>query len=73
MAIDYEPLELKLARIRAGIKQKELAAEIGIRADRLCFIESGRRKAHPAEVKIILAILKRHGVELPAFVQEAEQ
>lgn len=36
-------LDLKLARIRAGIRQYELAVRLGIAAARLSEIEAGRR------------------------------
>jgi transcriptional regulator with XRE-family HTH domain len=40
-------LELKLKRIKAGLKQYEVAAQVGISANRLCEIELGRRKGPP--------------------------
>lgn len=40
-------LELKLRRIKTGLKQYEVAARVGISASRLCEIELGRRKVSP--------------------------
>jgi transcriptional regulator with XRE-family HTH domain len=51
-------LELKIARLRAGIKQYELASEVKITPSHLSEIESGRREA-PFELlqKISAAML----------------
>jgi transcriptional regulator with XRE-family HTH domain len=38
---------LKVARLKAGIKQFELAAQLGISPVELCEIETGRRKVTP--------------------------
>jgi transcriptional regulator with XRE-family HTH domain len=38
-------LELKIARLRAGIKQYELASKVNITPSHLSEIESGRREA----------------------------
>ena len=43
----HEGLELKIARLRAGIKQYELAARVGIGATQLSEIEQGRRPITP--------------------------
>ncbi len=40
-------LELKIARLRAGLKQYELAARVGIPPTQLCEIEMGRRELPP--------------------------
>jgi transcriptional regulator with XRE-family HTH domain len=46
---DNKGLELKIARLRAGLKQYELAAKVGIAPTQLCEIETGRREV-PAEL-----------------------
>lgn len=40
-------LELKIARLRSGLKQYELAAKVGIAPTQLCEIETGRRELPP--------------------------
>ena len=37
--------DLKIMRIRAGLRQYEVAAKVDLTAPRLCEIEAGRRKA----------------------------
>ena len=46
-------LDFKLARVRAGVKQYEMAAALGICQTRLSAIENGRSKLTP-EVEIRL-------------------
>jgi DNA-binding transcriptional regulator YiaG len=53
-------LDLKLFRIKKGIKQKELAKQAGISASTLCLIESGRINPRPEE-------LDRLKMALPGF------
>ncbi len=40
-------LELKIARLRAGLKQYEMAARLGISSTQLCEIEMGRKAPSP--------------------------
>ena len=40
-------LELKIARLKSGIKQYELASKLNITPSQLSEIESGRREASP--------------------------
>lgn len=51
-------IELKIARIRMGLKQYELAAKIGIAQTQLCEIEAGRRKPSPELLERILQVVK---------------
>jgi len=51
-------LEIKIARIRAGIKQYELAASLGISQNQLSLIELGRRQPSPELPERILSILE---------------
>lgn len=51
-------LELKIARIRAGLKQYELAAKVGIASTQLCEIETGRREVSPGLLERILGVIK---------------
>lgn len=46
-----EGMRIKIARIRKGLKQKELARLAGIHQVRLCRIETGRGKPRPDEIK----------------------
>ena len=57
MAINVNGIELKIMRLRAGIRQYELAARIGIPANRLSEIELGRRMPSIELVTRIVDIL----------------
>jgi len=50
-------LELKVARLRAGLKQYELAAKVGIAPTQLCEIETGRRELPPELLNRILRVI----------------
>jgi len=50
-------LELKIARLRAGLKQYELAAKVGIAPTQLCEIETGRRELGPELLERILRVI----------------
>jgi len=52
-----EGLELKIARLRAGLKQYELAAKVGIAPTQLCEIETGRRELPPELLNRILRVI----------------
>lgn len=55
-------IEIKVARIKAGLKQYELASRVGISAPRLSEIESGRRTADPAlRTKILVGLSETPG------------
>lgn len=51
-------LELKIARIRVGLRQYEVAAKVGITATKLCEIEAGRSKASDELFMRILQVIK---------------
>jgi transcriptional regulator with XRE-family HTH domain len=51
-------MEIKIARLRSGYRQYDLAARLGIPPSRLSEIETGRRKVSPEIVERILKILK---------------
>ncbi len=51
-------LELKIARLRARLKQYELAAKVGIASTQLCEIETGRREVSPELLEWILGVIK---------------
>jgi len=51
-------LELKVSRIKAGLRQYEVAAKVGIPATKLCEIEAGRRKPSDELLKRILKAIK---------------
>jgi transcriptional regulator with XRE-family HTH domain len=44
-------LEIKIARIRAGYKQYELAQKTGIPAHTLSLVENGRGRLSPEQVR----------------------
>jgi DNA-binding XRE family transcriptional regulator len=52
-------LDLKIARIRAGLKQYELAARVGIAATQLCEVETGRREPSAELFEQILQAIAR--------------
>lgn len=54
-------MELKLKRIKAGLKQYELAAKVGISVTKLCEIEMGRRKVNPELTQLILETIEKEG------------
>ena len=48
-----EGIEVKLARIRAGLKQYQLAAKVGITPVQLCRFELGRIRLPPGVLEKI--------------------
>ncbi len=56
-------LELKIARLRAGFKQYELAARVGIAPTQLCEMETGRREIPPELLERILGVIGGSGHE----------
>jgi transcriptional regulator with XRE-family HTH domain len=52
-----EAIELKIKRLRSGLKQYELAAKLGISPTKLCEIELGRKKPSPELLPRILEII----------------
>jgi transcriptional regulator with XRE-family HTH domain len=53
-----EGVEIKIARIRAGLRQYEVATSVGILPNRLSEIEAGRRRPSPELLERILQIIK---------------
>lgn len=51
-------LQLKIMRLRAGLRQYDLAARVGIAPNRLSEIETGRRKPSDELVNRILQAIK---------------
>ena len=58
MVLKVNGLELKIARLKIGLHQYDVAAKLGIPASRLSEIESGRRQPSPELHERLLAILK---------------
>ena len=56
-------IEIKIARIRAGLKQYELAQRAGIREPELSMIETGRREPSPETAARIAEALETAGAE----------
>jgi len=52
-------LDIKIMRIKAGLRQYDLAARLGMPPSRLSEIESGRRKPAPETIRQILKILDK--------------
>lgn len=57
-ASNPEGIKIKIARIRAGLRQYEVAASVGILANRLSEIEAGRRRPSPELLERILQVIK---------------
>ncbi len=58
MANQNDGVQIKIARIRAGLRQYEVAARVGILANRLSEIESGRRRPSPELLERILMVVQ---------------
>jgi transcriptional regulator with XRE-family HTH domain len=43
-------IQIKIARIHAGLKQKELAALIGVNLNHLNMVENGKRESYKVRV-----------------------
>jgi transcriptional regulator with XRE-family HTH domain len=54
-------LEIRIARIRAGLKQYELAARAGIREPELSLIENGRKQPSAEKAARIVEALNALG------------
>ena len=57
--VEVNGIELKIARIRAGYRQYEVAAQLGIHPCQLSEIESGRRKPSAEILQRLLQILSQ--------------
>ena len=53
-----EGVEIKIARIRAGLRLYEVATSVGILPNRLSEIEAGRRRPSPELLERILQVIK---------------
>jgi len=54
-------VDIKIARIRAGLRQYEVAASVGIPPNRLSEIESGRRRPSPELLSRIIKVITDSG------------
>ena len=54
----FTALDLKIARIKARLKQYEVAARVGIGPTQLCEIEMGRRVPSPQLVDRIRKVIR---------------
>lgn len=52
-------LSLKIMRLKSGLSQYEVAGQVGIPANRLSEIESGRREPPPELLERIFKVIKR--------------
>ena len=52
-------IDIKIARIRSGLKQYELAAKIGVPQSTLCEIEGEKKPLEPQLLGKILKILSK--------------
>lgn len=51
-------LEIKIARIRKGLRQWELASRVGLCQNTLSLIEAGRRRARPEVLEKIWKVIR---------------
>lgn len=59
--LPVQGIDIRIARIRAGMKQYELAQRAGIREPELSMIENGRKQASPEKAARIVAALETAG------------
>ena len=59
-------LELKIGRLKARLKQYELAAMLGISTTQLCEIETGRRQPSPELAEKMKQVLQELQAEKQA-------
>jgi len=59
MVTKVKGLELKIMRLRAGLRQYDLAARLGISPNRLSEIETGRRQPSPEVLEQLLQIINQ--------------
>ncbi len=57
MVAPVNGLDIKIARLKAGFRQYDLAARLGIPPSRLSEIESGRRELSPNLLKRLFEVL----------------
>lgn len=57
MVSKVKGIDIKIMRIKAGLRQHDLAARLGIPPNRLSEIESGRREPSPQVLQRILDII----------------
>ena len=50
-------LHLRMLRLKAGLRQFEVAAQMGLHPGRLSEIECGRREATPEQMERLLRVL----------------
>ena len=50
-------LRLRMLRLKAGLRQFEVAAQLGMHPGRLSEIECGRREATPEQMERLLRVL----------------
>jgi len=60
MAAKVNGLGLKIMRLKSGLRQYEVAGQVGIPANRLSEIESGRREPSPELLERLFEVIK-HG------------
>lgn len=58
MTTHVNGLDIKIMRLRAGLRQYDLAARLGVHPSRLSEIESGRRQPAPQLLERLLLMLK---------------
>lgn len=52
-------LDLKIMRLKAGLRQYDVAGQVGIPPNRLSEIESGRREPSPELLERLFEVIKR--------------
>lgn len=57
MVTQVKGLDIKIARLKAGMRQYDVAARLGIHPSQLSEIESGRRQPSPELLEQLMQIL----------------
>ena len=52
-----EPLALRLARVRVSLRQRDIAARLGVAPQRISDFEQGLRHPSPEQVAVLVKIL----------------
>lgn len=61
MVTKVNGLDIRIMRLKAGLRQYAVAARVGIAPNRLSEIESGRREPSPELLQRILRAIKGNG------------
>lgn len=58
MKTKFKGIDIKIARLKAGMRQYDLAAKVGIHPSHLSEIETGRRQPSPEVLERLVLVLR---------------